>query len=200
MKTVLRYEDTAEHIYSKLKDIPRTGWVMRDVSNPETVYDHTVSLIQLAAEVGTEANLTTDQIDDLKHILEVHDWAEALAGDEFIEDNQNKISYEEKKQIKAERELKALAELLQGQAYEVEVLRLFKRYETGADTIAKLAKELDKYQALELALHYEQQQGIALFEEFYTYYKRDWPFSHPVILKRIESLVAEHNQATRAKV
>jgi len=37
MNTLLRYGKEAVDIYTKLKKIPRTGWVMRGVEHPETV-------------------------------------------------------------------------------------------------------------------------------------------------------------------
>lgn len=191
MKPTLRYEKSAQHIYDKLKEIPRTGWVMRGVQSPETVYDHTVSLLALSISLREQLNLNDSEFDDLLHILEVHDWAEAVAGDEFIP-NDDQQDYEARKQAKAERELSALHNLLEGQTYKDIVLQLFDRYETGGDRVAKLAKELDKYQALELALEYEEQQGIPLFTEFCEYYERDWPFSHPVLLERINQLQEKH--------
>jgi len=191
MPPLLRYEIAASDIYSKLKDIPRTGWVIRDVTNPETVYDHTVSLVKLAQEMQVDLALTDEQLDDLTHILEIHDWAEALAGDEYVE-NEDQASYKEKKRLKAIREREALQQLLQHKPCKAVVETLFNRYEEGSGEIAKLAKELDKYQALELALQYEQEQGIPLFTEFDDYYKRDWPFSHPAILERIHNLRTQH--------
>jgi 5'-deoxynucleotidase YfbR-like HD superfamily hydrolase len=192
MKTLLRYETEAADIYAKLKNIPRTGWVMHGVEHPETVYDHTVALVQLANSLAEDFKLSPDELDDLTHILEIHDWAEAIAGDEFIP-NEDSLDYKTKKVLKAKREQKALQEVLAGKDYAKAVEDLFNRYEAGSDGIAKLAKEIDKYQALELALEYEQVQGIPLFVEFYEYYKRDWPFSHPVLLNQIDALHKRHS-------
>ncbi len=183
----LRYEHTASHVYEKLKNIPRTGWVMRGVPNPETVYDHTVSLVKLVDELCDDLSLSSDEADDLKHILEIHDWSEAVAGDEFIP-NENAELYKIKKVEKAKREREGLAALLEGKPYEHTVTELFMRYEAGADKIAKLAKELDKFQALRLAGEYERTYNIPLFDEFYQYYLRDKSFSNPVLLQKIESI------------
>jgi len=191
MNTLLRYEAEATDVYQALKKIPRTGWVIRGVEDPETVYDHTVSLVKLAGIIGREAGLSETEIDDLKHILEIHDWAEALVGDEFVP-NQDSEEHGKRKQLKAKREQLALQELLLNRPYKETVESLFYRYENKTDEIARLAKELDKYQALELALQYEEEQGIPLFVEFDEYYKRDWPFSHPIIIKWIETLRERH--------
>ena len=191
MTTPLRYETTAADIYTSLQRIPRTGWVIRGVENPETVYDHTVALVLLADTVAKEIGLSTDETDDLKHILEIHDWAEAIAGDEFVP-NEDWNDYAARKKLKAKRERDALEELLQDKPFKEMVEKLFTRYEHKTDEIARLAKELDKYQALELAFQYEAEQGIPLFIEFYEYYKRDWPFSNPVILQRVADLREKH--------
>tara|TARA_B100000508_G_C11434096_1_gene265057 strand:+ start:107 stop:685 length:579 start_codon:yes stop_codon:yes gene_type:complete len=183
----LRYDDSAKHIYDKLKKIPRTGWVIRDVPNPETVYDHTVSLLKLADELAAELGLSTEELDDLKHVLEVHDWAEAVAGDEYIP-NDDQESYTERKLKKVQREKEGMAEVLEGQPYKDVATELWQRYETGADRIAKLAKELDKFQALLLAGEYEERYNIPLFDEFDQYYIRDESFSNPVIINKITEL------------
>jgi len=190
---MLRYETNTPEVYEKLKNIPRTGWVTRGVSNPETVYDHTVALVQLAASLQANLNLTDSELDELQGILEIHDWAEALVGDVFIP-NENPEEYQAKKLVKSQKEKQALQEMLQEHPAAAEITSYFERYETGADSIAILAKELDKYQALELALDYEEVQDIPLFLEFYNYYKRDWPFTHPVLLDLIEKLSERHSK------
>jgi len=99
-------------------------------------------LIQLANDLAGELKLTADELDDLTHILEIHDWAEAMVGDEFIP-NDDQVSYIERKKLKAERESKALHELLVNKPFEDSVIKLFNRYKNEADPIAQLAKELD---------------------------------------------------------
>lgn len=187
----LRYKTEADDIYAKLKEIKRTGWVMRGVINPETVYEHTVALISLAASLQAELSLSDTELDDLQHILEIHDWAEAIVGDEFVP-NDDTTEYRKRKKIKGDKERHALEQLLVHKPYQEAVIKLFIRYEQGTDKVAKLAKELDKYQALELAYQYEQEQGIPLFLEFYNYYKRDWPFTQPVLIARIDNLRKQH--------
>jgi len=193
MTNILRYESSASEVYDKLKQIERTGWVMRGVKDPETVYEHTASLVKLAESLQADLRLTTTELDDLQHILEVHDWAEALVGDQFVP-NEDRASYEEQKLIKAEAERTALERLLHDKPYKQTVADLFARYEVGADPIAILAKQLDKYQALELALEYEQEQGIPLFEEFLSYYDRDQAFTNPALLEKIDHLKLNHTK------
>lgn len=176
----LRYEETAKDVYDALKKVPRTGWVIRGVPNPETVYDHTVSLIKLADEMSAELKLTEKELDDLKHILEIHDWAEAVVGDEYIP-NEDQKSYDERKIEKAKREREELTKILENKPYKEVITQLFERYESGSDKIAKLAKQLDKLQALMLAGEYEEKYGIPLFDVFDQYYVRDNSFTDEVI-------------------
>jgi len=188
----LRYETQESEIYNALKKIKRTGWVIREVEEPETVYDHTVSLLQLANRLKPELQLSEEDFDDLLHILEIHDWAEALVGDEFIP-NEDAYAYRARKIIKAKHEQDAMQQLLTGKPYAATVYRLFERYESGVDTVAKLAK----YQALELALRYEEEQGVALFKEFDDYYERDGAFSNPIILKHVGQLRDKHSSLSK---
>jgi hypothetical protein len=52
-------------------------------------------------------------------------------------------------------------------------------------------RELDKYQAVEKALEFEEQQGIELFDEFLKYSINF--IHHPVLLERIEKLKLGRN-------
>jgi putative hydrolase of HD superfamily len=62
----------------KLKEFPRTGWVLRKVKNPETIAEHMFRVAMANWVLGREANL------NLKKIIEMslfHDLCEVYAGD-----------------------------------------------------------------------------------------------------------------------
>lgn len=103
----LHYQDSAAHVYEKLKQIERTGWVMSNVPNPETVFDHTVALLDLAERLQAQLALSAEEFADLLHMLEIHDWAEALAGDEVILDA-DPNSFTDEKALKQAKERQAL--------------------------------------------------------------------------------------------
>jgi hypothetical protein len=63
---------------------------------------------------------------------------------------------------------------------------LWLRFETSNDPASVFGRELDKYQAVEKALEFEEEQGIELFDEFLTYSMNF--IHHPVLLDRIEAL------------
>jgi len=65
-------------------------------------------------------------------------------------------------------------------------MALWLRQENSDDPAANFCRQLDKYQAVEKALEYEQAQGIPLFDEFLTYSINF--INHPVLLERIEKL------------
>jgi 5'-deoxynucleotidase YfbR-like HD superfamily hydrolase len=118
-------------------------------------------------------------------MLEVHDWPEAIHGDELIlelDPNYRRAL----KQAKFENERKALAKICQDLPNGDKIMTLWLRFENSDDPAAEFGRQLDKYQAVEKALEYEQSQGIPLFEEFLSYSINF--IHHPVLLQRIEQL------------
>lgn len=183
IKSLLKLENVAPEIYCALHDLKRTGWVNKGVENPESVKEHTEALIKLAEALTPF--LTEDETDGLIEMLEVHDWPEAIHGDEVIlelnPDNRKIL-----KEAKFENERKALAKLCEDLPDGEKIMNLWLRFENSSDPAAAFGRQLDKYQAVEKALEYEQTQGIALFDEFLSYSINF--IHHPVLLQRIEKL------------
>ncbi|MFZ1075710.1 MAG: HD domain-containing protein [Minisyncoccia bacterium] len=182
----LKFAQLAPEVWKALGELPRTVWVRRGVENPETVQDHIVALRVLANSFG---NLTDEEKDGLFDMLEVHDWPEAIHGDEVI----TTIDEAERKMLKAikfENEKKALTQICSGMGDAgEEIMKLWLRFESSGDAAASFGRQLDKYQAVEKALEYEKEQHIPLFEEFYTY---ALPYiSHPILLDRMSALKLE---------
>ena len=118
-------------------------------------------------------------------MLEVHDWPEAIHGDEVILEL-NPDDRKALKDIKFKNEERALEELCNNLPNRHEIIDLWHRFELSEDAAATFARQLDKYQAVEKAWEYEQAQGILLFQEFLTYSINF--IHHPVLLERIERL------------
>ena len=183
----LKYAHLVPHIWEALANLQRTGWVMRKVQNPESVQEHTIALKKLASELASSlTDFTEEEKEDLFDMLEVHDWSEAIIGDEVI----YTYDVEEKKKLKEakfQREKETMAEI-SGQLGEVgkKIFDLWMRFETSDDQVAQFARELDKYQAIEKAMEYQKAQGIPLFQEFYDYSSPS--ITHPVIMERMEKL------------
>src|SRR5690242_19495642 len=90
-------------VYNKLYEIERTGWVKRNVKNPETVGQHTDDLILLAEK--WEKELGIKDIKTLKNVLKSHDLPEIIEGDKVIA----LLSDDEYKKAKENKYLKELA-------------------------------------------------------------------------------------------
>jgi len=182
-KTVLKLEKVAPEVYQLLQDLKRTGWVDKGVENPESVKEHTEALVMLAEELAPF--LTEKEIDGLIEMLEVHDWPEAIHGDEVILEL-NPDDRKDLKEVKFENERKALAKICEDLPDGEVIMALWLRFENSDDPAAVFGRQLDKYQAVEKALEYEQTQGIVLFDEFLRYSINF--IHHPVLLQRIEQL------------
>lgn len=182
-ESVLKLEKVAPAVYQSLHTLKRTGWVNRGVENPESVKEHTEALIALAAELTPF--LTEEETNGLIDMLEVHDWPEAIHGDEVILEL-NPDDRKALKDAKFENERKALVKICEDVPGGDEIMALWLRFETSDDPAAVFGRQLDKYQAVEKSLEYEQTQGILLFDEFLRYSINF--IHHPVLLQRIEQL------------
>ena len=170
-------------VWNELSRLLRTGWVKRGIENPETVAEHTVSLKALARELGVFSGKAQD---DLLLMLEVHDWPEALHGDEVIVTH-DKVDREAREKIKFENEQRAMKAICEPIGEKgAEIFALWLRFETSDDEVAVFARELDKYQAVEKAFYYETTERVPVFAEFLEYSHEF--IHHPVLLARLEAL------------
>lgn len=186
--SVLKLENIAPTVYLALQDLKRAGWVDRGVANPESVKEHTESLLRIAYEIKNL--LIVEEQNGLFEMLEVHDWPEAIHGDEVILEL-NPDDRKALKDVKFLNEKKALETICQDLPNGQEIINLWLRFETSDDPAASFGRQLDKYQAIEKALEYEQIQGILLFQEFLTYSINF--IDHPLLLVRIEILKTQWN-------
>jgi putative hydrolase of HD superfamily len=182
----LRFARVAPDVWSALHELKRTGWVKRGVVNPESVQEHTIALRTIAFFME---GLSEKEKEGLLDMLEVHDWPEALHGDEVIVST-DEHELQRRKAVKFEKEQKALTLMCEGLGdVGKEIMNLWLRFETSLDDAARFAKQLDKYQAIEKALAYEKAQGIPLFKEFLDYSRKS--ITHPLLVERIKKLEQE---------
>jgi putative hydrolase of HD superfamily len=175
--------------WNELSRLERTGWVKRGVKNPETVAEHILSLKQLARELAV---FRGKEQEDLLLMLEIHDWPEALHGDEVIVTH-DKADRGAREKIKFENEQRAMKTICEPLGEKgAEILSLWLRFETSNDEVAIFARELDKYQAVEKALYYETTQGVVVFAEFLEY-SREF-IHHPVLLVWLAALEEKATQ------
>lgn len=140
----------------KLKALPRTGWIRKDVNPPESVAAHSWGLTLLAAL------LTPPGLDRLKvmEIASLHDLAEAEVGDFTPQDG---ISAGQKHSL----ETQALEKLSSGLNERGGLLKeRFEEYQRNRTPEARFVHALDKLDMALQALCYQREYPQADFGEF----------------------------------
>ncbi|MBI5622115.1 HD domain-containing protein [Candidatus Falkowbacteria bacterium] len=169
--------DNAAAVVAGLYTIPRTGWVQRGVDNPESVGQHTDALVTLARELGPQiAGLDQKK---LERMLQIHDWPEALVGDQVA------FSSTEKQQ-KFLVERAAMQKICAALGDEgAEIMNLWLEYTDGQTGEASIAKQLDKLQALMQATTYERAGQTVRARDFVHYRAM---ITHPLLRQMLAEL------------
>ncbi|NJD98203.1 HD family hydrolase [Thermococcus sp. LS1] len=145
-----------------LKKLPRTGWLLRGVSNPESIADHSyrVALITLfLADSLREKGIEIDVERALK-IAILHDLAEARITD--IPLTAQYYLDKEKAEKKAAMEM-----FIKAGPLAKEYFRFWREYEEGLSLEGRLVKFADKLEMLIQALEYER-AGFKNLDEFWS--------------------------------
>ena len=144
-----------------LKKLPRTGWLLRGVSNPESIADHSyrVALITLFLADELKARGVEIDVERALKIAVLHDLAEARVTDipltaQYYLD-------------KGRAEKKAAMELFVKTSNPKEYFRLWREYEEGLSLEGRLVKFADKLEMLVQALEYEK-AGFRDLDEFWN--------------------------------
>ncbi|KAG8372503.1 hypothetical protein BUALT_Bualt12G0072800 [Buddleja alternifolia] len=143
----------------RLKTTKRTGWVRRDVQEPESIADHMYRMGLMALIAADIPGVNREKC--IKMAI-VHDIAEAIVGDITPSDG---IPKQEKSRMEQEA-LKNMCELLGGGERAKEISDLWMEYEENSSMEAKVVKDFDKVEMILQALEYEKEQGKDL-EEFF---------------------------------
>lgn len=148
----------AVQFLDRLASLPRTGWLLRGVTDPESIAEHSLGVAFVASMLVDDLRARGTAVDGEKvlRMALVHDAAEAFTGD---------IPMPAKTA-----ELKAAlgrAEegLLAGVLTEAQ-LALWRECEEGATIEARIVKAADKMQMVIKALTYEA-QGRGHLDEFF---------------------------------
>ncbi|CAD5244798.1 HD domain-containing protein [Thermococcus camini] len=143
-----------------LKRLPRTGWLLRGVSNPESIADHSyrVALITLFLADELKAKGFEIDVERALKIALLHDLAEARVTDipltaQYYLD-------------KGKAEKKAAMELFIKTSNPREYFRLWREYEEGLSLEGRLVKFADKLEMLIQAYEYER-TGFSNLDEFW---------------------------------
>ncbi|XP_022070095.1 HD domain-containing protein 2 [Acanthochromis polyacanthus] len=171
-------------LIGQLKRVPRTGWVYRNVKNPESVSDH---MYRMAMMSLTITDPTLDKHRCMKLAL-VHDMAECIVGDIAPSDNISKAE----KHRREEEAMKRLSDLLPD-GLKQEVYGLWEEYETQSSAEARLVKQFDLLEMILQAHEYEELEGTpGRLQEFFD--STTGRFHHPDVLQLVASLNEERRR------
>jgi len=145
--------DKLANILGKIKDLKRQGWVRREVTNPESVADHSFGVALLALI------LCPKELDKQKclEFAIIHDLAEIITGDITPGD---KIPAD----IKYAKEAAAIKQISEElEAPEIE--QLFLEFEKQDTPEAKFIKKMDRLDLIATAKYYTDNNRTTFFEE-----------------------------------
>ncbi|XP_038208336.1 5'-deoxynucleotidase HDDC2 [Zerene cesonia] len=174
-------------LVGRLKHIKRTGWLLCDINDCETIAGHMYRM-GLMTFLLTEENNPT-KLDRFKclQIALIHDLAECIVGDLTPHCG---VSPEEKHR-REEEAMKQIAELT-GIAGD-RMYNLYMEYETQSSPEAKFAKDLDRYDMILQAFEYEKRENSPkILEEFFT--STYGKFTHPFIQDLAKELYKQRDE------
>lgn len=165
-----------------LNQLPRDGYVIKGVKDPETVGEHTVGCVAMAVALADQLNVSRNH---LVHLLTVHDWPES---NKTVGDRARRFGVAPPG--KFEREHAAMKELCEGLEHGQFFFDLWIEYEEGVTPEAQIANQIDKLQMAFQAVQYSVEQGMDP-TEFMNH--SDGVVRHPVlrdIFERLRDAVA----------
>ncbi len=132
---------------SKLKTVERDGWVRRGVQSPESVADHSFSVTLLALWVLRIYPHLTRNPQKVVYLLLPHDLVESQTGDinTYMGTDAEKL---EKKRLKKKKERAAIGKLRRQGRIGRQTAASAVEFERGRTKEARLAREIDKIDAL----------------------------------------------------
>ena len=181
-----KYADTLKHL-------KRTGWIMSNVPQPETVASHSWRMAVMALQ---SASYIESEGADLMRVLKLcllHDVAEGVIGDivpEHHQDTDKKISDVQKEEM----EKQAAQNLAESVDFK-DILSVFEEYNSGSTKEAKITKDLDKLDMLLQAETYrEKYPNLERLKEFMKWNENavKLPF-YSEVLAEIKKEVKSHD-------
>ncbi|OGI12603.1 hypothetical protein A3K64_00945 [Candidatus Micrarchaeota archaeon RBG_16_36_9] len=172
----------------KLKRIPRTGWKIKKIKNPESVADHSFRTALLGMVLSDLENMNTEKI---MRMLLLHDIEESVSGDinAVYKAKMNKEYLKEKQ----ERALQVVYSSLPGNLRN-EYLSLWKEMEECKTREAKFCRDVDKLEMMIQASDYEDEdkRNRKKLSEFWSE-----KFKDINVPKRVESIVKIYKELKR---
>ncbi|KAI6014078.1 HD domain-containing protein [Pisolithus microcarpus] len=138
------------HVLQRLKTQKRTGWINRNIPNPESIADHMYRMAILAM-CTSDASL---DIPKCVLMCVVHDLAEAQVGDITPSEG---ISKEEKRRLESEAMHNFVHDMLHGSEAALRIEALWREYEEQQTKEARFVKDLDRLEMALQAREYEKE-------------------------------------------
>ncbi len=148
---------------NRLKNTPRTGWAVRGVPNFESVADHSFGVALTALTLSELVPLELDREKILTMAI-LHDLAESVTGDLSLGGSRLLP-----KGAKAEAEVRAMDELLEGLGFADRWRDVWQEFENLANDEARIVRDADRVDLLTQALVYERNTGTVNLEEFWEF-------------------------------
>lgn len=187
----------------KLKKMPRSGWILRGLKNPETIAAHTFRMAFMAWLLGQQKKLNVNKI--LKISL-IHDICEVYAGDttpyhlllpkdkkewKKITQKWPRFSKKEKEKFfhnKYNKEYRALKKLISKLPLVIkkEIRNLWFDYERGLTAEGRFVRQIDRVENLLQALEYWQKEKKFAIEPWWVQIEE--LIDDPILIKFLKSL------------
>lgn len=176
-------------LVGNLKHTKRTGWVLRDVNDCESISGHMYRMSMMTFLLEETEGLNRIRCMELAL---VHDLAESLVGDltPFCG-----VAKEDKKAM----ELKAMADICKlVEPRGKRIMELFEEYEEGQSAESKFVKDLDRLDMVMQAFEYEKRDNCLMkHQEFFD--STAGKFQHPFIKKLVKEICDQRKALVEAK-
>ncbi|GBP68843.1 HD domain-containing protein 2 [Eumeta japonica] len=174
-------------LVGRLKHVKRTGWVLLDINDCESIAGHMYRMGLMTFLLTDENNPTNLDRFKCLQIALVHDLAECIVGDITPHCG---VTPEEKhrREDEAMKEISALTGIAGDKMYE-----MYKEYENQSSPEAKFAKDLDRYDMILQAFEYEKRECTPRkLQEFFN--ATEGKFNHPFIKSLVEELYKQRDE------
>ncbi|TSC95121.1 MAG: putative hydrolases of HD superfamily [Parcubacteria group bacterium Licking1014_1] len=200
----------------KLKRMPRRGWVLRNIKNPESIAEHTFRVALMAWILGKRKhNFNIEKV--IKMAL-IHDICEVYAGDTTPYDSilpkskkeiaklmetWPRFSNSEKKRLsekKYKKEKKALEKLLKNlpHSLEHEIKNLWLDYEKGLTKEGRFFKQADRLENFLQSLEYWKKYKKPPQKPWWNQARE--LFDDPVLLEFIETMDKKFHKKQKPRI
>ncbi|KAH8410183.1 hypothetical protein KR009_007854, partial [Drosophila setifemur] len=176
-------------LIGNLKHTKRTGWVLRDVNDCESISGHMYRMSMLTFLLDGSEGL--NQIRCMELAL-VHDLAESLVGDitPFCG-----VSKDEKRAMEF-KAMEDICKLIEPRGKRI--MELFEEYEHAQSAESRFVKDLDRLDMVMQAFEYEKRDNCLLkHQEFFD--STEGKFNHPFVKKLVNEIYEQRDVLAKAK-